>query len=51
MSIFVIKYNMCRPEKLVKASFMHKDTIGFALFLAFYSGGFKLINGLLRMYL
>lgn len=37
-----------RPNKLIKASFLHKDTIGFALFLAFYSGGFKAVNCLLR---
>eukprot|EP00026_Physarum_polycephalum_P008142 Phypoly_transcript_08220.p1 GENE.Phypoly_transcript_08220~~Phypoly_transcript_08220.p1 ORF type:complete len:209 (-),score=13.77 Phypoly_transcript_08220:116-742(-) len=39
-----------KPRKLIEASFLHKDTIGFALFLAFYSGGYKLVNGLLQIY-
>jgi hypothetical protein len=39
-----------KPRKLIKASFLHKDTIGFALFLSFYSGIFKLVNGLLQIY-
>jgi len=39
-----------KPRKLVEASFLHKDTIGFALFLALYCGGFRCINGLLHHY-
>ncbi|EFA81009.1 hypothetical protein PPL_05844 [Heterostelium album PN500] len=36
------------PRKLINQSLLHKDPIGFGLFLAFYTGGFKAINCLLR---
>ncbi|KAK5582356.1 hypothetical protein RB653_003939 [Dictyostelium firmibasis] len=36
------------PRKLINQSILHKDPIGFGLFLGFYTGGFKGINCLLR---
>eukprot|EP01132_Coremiostelium_polycephalum_P010358 gene10358-12721_t len=37
------------PKKLINQSFLHKDPIGFGLFLGFYTGGYKAIGCLLRL--
>ncbi|KAF2073371.1 hypothetical protein CYY_005316 [Polysphondylium violaceum] len=36
------------PRKLIDQSILHKDPIGFGLFLAFYTGGYKAVLCLLR---
>ncbi|GAM18384.1 hypothetical protein SAMD00019534_015590 [Acytostelium subglobosum LB1] len=36
------------PRKLINQSLLHKEPIGFGLFVAFYTGGFRAINCFLR---
>ncbi|EGG21868.1 hypothetical protein DFA_01754 [Cavenderia fasciculata] len=48
LSAIFIRRLYKNPRKLVNQTLLHKDPIGFGLFLAFYTGGFKGVNCLLR---
>ncbi|KYQ91291.1 hypothetical protein DLAC_08230 [Tieghemostelium lacteum] len=37
-----------QPRKLINQSILHKDIIGFGLFLGCYTGGYRMLNCLLR---